>query len=195
MTREEILSIAKPILFNTDMTRAILEERKTATRRKAEFLKGKNPNWTGYVRDGLMLYNGTNEPCIKPPRYKVGDYLYVRETWSTWTDGYVYRAWTEPFPQPGRYADEFMTWRPSIHMPKEAARIFLRVTDVRVERLQDIMKDPPGPNNAILKEGCRYGCDFIAVWESTVPKKERNQYGWDANPWTWVIEFERVIPD
>lgn len=200
MTREEILKVAKPILFNTDMVRSTLKDRKSVTRRLVNFLPGKNPNWTGYVKDGLMLYNGRNEPCIRPPRYRQGDYLYVRETWQRaglvddsdqvieGTEKYYYAAgpecpcfdfWVDPYT--GEHKDH-MPWHPSIHMPKEAARIFLRVTDVRVERLQDIMKDPPGPNNAVVKEGCIYGCDFIAVWENTIPKKDREKYGWDANP-------------
>ena len=198
--KKEILQKAKPILFNTDMVQAILDDRKTETRRKAEFLNGKNPNWTGYVCDGLMLYNGTNEPCIKLPRYKVGDYLYVRETWSEWTDGYVYKAWTSPFPQPGRCSDKMMKWHPSIHMPKEAARIFLRVTDVQVERLKNMTLDDfltegvvlrpeafNDPENAYMQAKSL----FVDLWDSTINTQQLTLYRWDANPWVWVIAFER----
>ena len=85
-----------------------------------------------------------------------------------------------------------LNWCPSIHMPREAARIFLRVTDVRVERLWEIMYVPPGPDNPIVKEGVKYGCDFIAVWENTIKPADRDRYGWDANPWVWVICFKRI---
>ena len=81
-----------PILFNTEMVRAILDGRKTVTRRCVKFLNGKNPNWTGYVKDGLMLYNGTNESCIKPCQYQPGDILYVRETWCKGLERYLYKA-------------------------------------------------------------------------------------------------------
>ena len=178
-----------PMLFNTEMVKAILDGRKTCTRRLVKFLPGKNPQWTGYIKDGLMLYNGKNEPCIRKAPYQSGDILYVRETWSEWTDGYLYKAWTEPFPQPGQFPE--IKWKPSIHMPKEAARIWLKVTNVRVERLQDIMKEEPGPNCQVVKEGVRYGCDFIAVWNSTIKESDRVVYGWDANPYVWAIEFER----
>ena len=178
-----------PMLFNTEMVKAILDGRKTCTRRLVKFLPGKNPQWTGYIKDGLMLYNGKNEPCIRKAPYQSGDILYVRETWSEWTDGYFYKAWTEPFPQPGQFPE--IKWKPSIHMPKEAARIWLKVTNVRVERLQDIMKEEPGPNCQVVKEGVRYGCDFIAVWNSTIKESDRVVYGWDANPYVWAIEFER----
>lgn len=213
MKREEILPIAKPILFNTDMVRAILDNRKTETRR----IMKPQP----ILQNGLWLIgfagwsDGVSSVPIMPGHslyrkmpYKQGDYLYVRETWSTWTDGYVYKVWTSPFPQPGRYADEFMTWRPSIHMPKEAARIFLRVTGVRIERLQDIS------NEQILREGIKpenikryikqmpietekyihlaHAIAFLDVWNDTIPKKEFDKYSWEANPWVWVIEFERV---
>lgn len=234
MTKSELLAIAKPILFNTDMVQAVLDDRKNVTRRIAKhiaqsddeglyfniFRKGE---WTGPISREQVIEEYA--PC------KAGDILYVRETWSEWTDGYVYKAWTSPFPQPGRYADAVMMWHPSIHMPKEAARIFLKVTDVRVERLQDI--DGLGAYNegvtaevpSILK-GLKYPDDFESwtearkdkyfqdaarhsyiaelelancliadfgkIWDSTILKKDLDKYGWKANPWVWVIEFERV---
>ena len=88
--------------------------------------------------------------------------------------------------------DMGLKWRPSIHMPREAARIFLRVTALRAERLRDIFEDPPGPENQVVREGLKYGCDFIATWENTIKPKERSAYGWEANPWVWVIEFEQI---
>ena len=204
----------KPILFNTEMVRAILDGRKTCTRRLVRFLPGENPQWTGYIRDGLMLYNGRNEPCIIKAPYQPGDILYVRETWEhfeCWncegdergncpnepqksvldkTCGcYMYRATNE--------IRGDARWHPSIHMSKDAARIWLRVTDVRVERLQEIT-----PQGA-WKEGARCSClhpvpdcagnktAFIEIWNSTIKKADLDCYGWDANPWVWVIEFER----
>ena len=120
----------KPILFNTDMVRAILEGRKTVTRRVVKFKPGQNPQWTGYIPDGQVLYGSNNIPASKSP-YQPGDILYVRETWTRSMAGtYLYKATDTPI-----ILDR---WRPSIHMPKEAARLFLRVTDVRAERLQAI---------------------------------------------------------
>ena len=209
----------KPILFNTDMTRAVLDGRKTATRRivKAPVLYSGTEPPSRIFRDGDLFQFQWNTGktvgwfAIKPP-YLPGDILYVRETWSTrlsnecyvqpchggicpyescesadgpcFPEEYIYKA-SDSLPSIGG------KWHPSIHMPKEAARLFLRVTDVRVERLQEIMNDPPGPNNQVVREGCKYGCDFIAIWESTVQKQDRDRYGWDANPYVWVIEFER----
>ena len=187
----------RPILFNTEMVKAILDGRKTCTRRLVKFLPGKNPQWTGYIKDGLMLYNGKNEPCIRKAPYQPGDILYVRETWHKYTkrvgngescklaEFYGYKA------SIANSEDANEPWKPSIHMPKEAARIWLKVTDVRVERLQDIMEDEPGPNNQVVKEGFNYGCDFIATWNSTIKKSDFDTYGWDSNPYVWVIEFER----
>lgn len=122
---------------------------------------------------------------------------------------------------PGRYfykASESgnFKWKPSIHMPKEAARIWLKVTNVRVERLQEITEDqteeegflftPPclhmtGENYCDIDGPCtseiKY-CDMGAgelfgkvLWNSTIKKSDLDSYGWDANPWVWVIEFER----
>ena len=205
MTREEILKKAKPILFNTDMVRAIMDGRKTVTRRLLKLPNHVEQNENGLYTlfaDGTCYENQSMEQIkeyIKTP-FKAGDYLYVRETWSDHyapdDEGkaklqYCYKAdgidiKAECLP------GETNRWYPSIHMPKEAARIFLKVTDVRVERLQDIMKSPNGPKNQVVREGCTYGCDFIAVWDSTIKKSEKDIYGWDANPWVWVIEFEKM---
>ena len=87
-------------------------------------------------------------------------------------------------------------WKPSLFMPKEAARIWLKVTDVRVERLQEITID--GIRNEGLSSMAVHAGDMeIAMeewknlWNSTIKKPDINHYGWDANPWVWVIEFER----
>ncbi len=206
MTREEILAVAKPILFNTEMVCKVLDGTKSATRRvvKPQPFAVKQdktaPCWCGHFvsESGKVLPD-------KPP-YCPGDILYVRETWRRqplkWSreGGYSdfvfqYRAdFTDEengcYGRRGGIAPQ--KWHPSIHMPKEAARIFLRVTDVRVERLQDILDDPPGPECQIVKEGCKYACDFSAIWDTTIKPADRTLYGWDANPWVWVIEFEKL---
>ncbi len=200
----------KPILFNTEMVRAILDGRKTCTRRLVRFLPGENPQWTGYIRDGLMLYNGRNEPCIMKAPYQPGDILYVRETWYKGLERYIYRADysdTEKFYRCGKETE--MKWHPSIHMPKEAARIWLKVTNVRVERLQDITPkeaENEGVGNLFYDDigysDKNYGTEvdpeygiakeqFAWLWESTIKKSNLNLYGWDANPYVWVISFER----
>lgn len=187
----------KPILFNTEMVREILDGRKSCTRRLVKFLLGENPKWTGYIKDGLVLYNGRNEPCIRTQPYQSGDILYVRETWCKGLERYIYRADysdTEKFYQDGKEIN--MKWQSSLHMPKEAARIFLRVTNVRVERLQEItseqickegveVEDPYVLNG----EGKRYA--FSNLWNSTIKESDLDRYGWNVNPWVWVIEFER----
>lgn len=202
MTREELLQIAKPILFNTDMVLATLDERKTATRRIVKgdvvgILKSQFHKEYPEVADKDLL----KKLCRAP--YQPGDILYVRETWSYDVGGiYIYKA---------SYAENFtgnkdvdsignkIKWHPSIHMPKEAARIWLKVTDVRVERLQcmntgDFLAEgvvirPEAyndPENAIRQARAA----FVQIWDSTVKKSEINQYGWEADPWVWVIEFE-----
>lgn len=156
----------------------------------------------------------------RPPAL-VGDILYVRETWTfqccfdcmniyeddscmlgkvttihedkdTVSEGcYIYRA---DYPHPER-----INWHPSIHMPKKAARIWLKVTDVRVERLHDMTLDDflnegitvpyeafNDPDNAYMQAKSL----FADIWDSTVDKKRQDLY-FDANPWVWVIEFER----
>ena len=178
----------KPILFNTEMVRAILDGRKSCTRR---LLKGPftvHPN--GYITKP----RGNENLCPYEPPYQPGDILYVRETWCD------DRQFTHDS-TPGRYfykasESENFKWKPSIHMPKEAARIWLKVTDVRVERLQEITADSIR-NEGLSSLAVHCGDMEIALkewenlWNSTIKKSDIDRYGWGANPWVWVIEFER----
>lgn len=133
---------------------------------------------------------------VKCP-YRKNDILYVRETWCKDKYGYMYRANYsdgEKFYRDG--AEVNVKWKPSIHMPKEAARIFLKVKDVRVERLQDIddkgaYEEGAGEKDAIYYIGGRV-CDFAKIWNSTIKKSDLAHYGWDANPYVWVIEFSKM---
>lgn len=199
----------RPILMNTDMVRAILEGRKTVTRRVVK-LKYENTHLEMRTdKYGTRLIEVQNEEpgvttvknpdgttthrllaCIeKEPPYKLGDILWVRETWceSLGQAGkYFYRAYAGPRDEMKEYAHSFNKWRPSIHMPREAARIFLRVTDVRVERLQDC------GNMQAKDEGCTCSSQFARLWDSTVKPADRATLGWEANPWVWVISFERI---
>lgn len=192
----------KPILFNTDMVRAILDERKTVTRRLVKFLPGENPNWTGYIKDGLMLYNGNNEPCCRKSPYQVGDVMYVRETWSEgYGEGtYIYKADDKLAELPEFKESSKLIYHPSIHMPKEAARLWLKVTDVRMERLQEITAD--GIRSEGLSSMAVHAGDMeIALkewellWNRTIKKTDIDRYGWDANPWVWVMEFDEFMEE
>ena len=193
----------KPILFNTEMVKTILDGRKTVTRR---LIKPKYSNthirWKtdkygtrlieiqndvegetyGRREDGTTWRKLLWYREIKPP-YQVGDILYVRETWAEGYDEYIYRA-------DDKMGDKsVIVWHPSIHMPREAARIFLRVIDVKAEKLQDITVDGALHEGADISQGFK---NFISIWNSTIPEKDIKQYGWDANPYVWVISFKRI---
>ena len=183
----------KPILFNTEMVRAILDGRKTVTRRVAfkadefrEFPCASYPDgwwFRGRVYASWRKAMGSVGGVMSLCKYRTGDILWVRETWAKdpFRDGYIY-----PTEIPGAG----QKWRPSIHMPREAARIFLRVTDVRVERLKEITFRDIG------REGVKWwedSCEkWVKTWNSTIKPADQHTYGWDANPWVWVIEFDRI---
>lgn len=175
----------KPILFNTENVRAMLEGRKTTTRRVVKFRRGWNPKWTGYIPDGAVLYGSNNIPAAKAP-YRPGDILWVRETWNCLPIPEPLRGTSKTYWYKADGAAPEDKWRSPYHMPREAARIFLRVTGVRVERLQEI--DDCG----VVAEGLEIGCYFDELWNRTIKPKDRPLYGWEANPWVWVIEFERI---
>ncbi len=206
----------KPILFNTEMVKAILEGRKTTTRRIAKWQRREefiNNNLSQcvadkYGNDAYSLHqkigdcwNEITHPL--KPDYKSGDILYVREAWALYEDEYIYRA-------DSVLLDDWYRacWHPSIHMPKKAARLFLKVTDVRIERLQNISNDEiinEGVRPGIVKhyenqmpyeetENIRYAHEiaFADLWNSTIKTGDYDLYSWEANPWVWVIEFERI---
>lgn len=192
----------KPILFNTEMVKAILDGRKTVTRRA---IKGLGNIW--HINKLLGDWALSVDPYIENSKlywrlqtdvddsrlfkanipYQVGDILYVKETWNINYGGYNYFA-----SLPKRMAEQYK-WKPSIHMPKEAARIFLSVKDVRVERLQDITEEEAekegakayGSNNC---SGTSARIAFAEIWDGAT----KSEYEWRNNPWVWVIEFERI---
>lgn len=195
----------KPILFNTEMVRAILNGQKTQTRR--------------IMKPQPMFYNGRKyifkdsecpkkwEQCdniIDTYRYQKGDILYVRETWGEgWEEGtYIYKADDKLADNPLFEYSTKLIYKPSIHMPKEAARIFLKVTNVRIANLQDITDEEAKKEGANFKNGKNVGWKekmertaiqrFAEIWDKTIKKSELGIYGWNANPWVWIIEFERV---
>lgn len=207
----------KPILFNTEMVQAILDGRKTQTRRVMKdaqsdwrFLElQQNPDEIGVDRYGEEYPKETNglyaifeaeygEFPMSKSKYQPGDILWVRETWSpvqVLPKRYLYKADAEN----GGEGDGLpIRWRPSIHMPREAARLFLRVTDVRVERVQEITLsdiereglycDPPYTRDHFAyAPGMRK--HWRMLWDSINAKRG---YSWDTNPWVWVYEFEQV---
>lgn len=241
----------KPILFNGEVVWAILDDRKTVTRRVIKgrvslnnwmFYKmhdnkdgaltcGKDKLCAGFYHDGHIFYvDGEKhiDAHYYCAPYRPGDILYVWETYCwcpCWDCGmdteegccdktahkfynkdrkeygcYGYKASFDDSEQP------FERWHPSIHMPKEAARIWLRVTDVRVERLQDMTVEDCKKEGAetdkyleMQEEAsiCGIQCETLkdyfahSIWDSTIKKKDLLLYGWGANPWVWVIEFER----
>ena len=249
------MSRVLPILFNTDMVRAILDGRKTVTRRlvKSKQLIGllpdkcKNGTPEEFLKEKKYMFKPycdmTDAELIKAsynPPYQSEDILYVRETWrvGAWDirnqmiafdykdgtcgeltyihDRELFERLVNKSREDARKAKceyngvDFIwekgkspcRWHPSIHMPKEAARIWLKVKNVRVERLQEITHEQ------VVREGTEAYCGkcnmyrlcgntepyrgyFGRLWNSTIKKSDLDLYGWDANPWVWVIEFER----
>ena len=185
----------KPILFNTDMVRAILEGRKTVTRRVVKPQPQESETNPHRLTSGCYYFDvpskrfpGDLDRIVGPywPPYQPGDILWVRETWNCLPIPEPLRGTNKTYWYKADGEEPGDKWRPSIHMPREAARIFLRVNGVGVERLQDI--DDAG----VTAEGLEIGCYFDELWDSTIKPKDRAAYGWGANPWVWVIQFERT---
>jgi len=195
------LAKEKPILFSTEMVRAILAGRKTQTRRVMKpqpdspiyKLPGRSEWFFGRCKE-----NNYTDTIVKP-RYQKGDILWIRETWGDNGERIFYKA------DSADTSKMYGGWKPSIHMPRAAARIFLRVADVRVERLQEISEDDA------IAEGCKYDWDgndwrtfytidkktpinssrakFGSLWNKINAKRS---YGWGVNPWIWVYTFEQT---
>lgn len=222
----------KPIIFSSEMVRAILEGRKTQTRRVIRFPKyydeldcddiSPRSFWEAHCLN-CKECREKGEPCgrkywqcgddILPQQYHPGDRLWVRETWipdppqdDTWdyygfTDGVAYNF--DALPDRLKNPDHViyraswkgvdLRWRPSIFMPRWASRITLEITGVRVERVQDIHPVDCVNEGASMPD-IYLSLDthihrFQELWNSINAKRG---YGWDTNPWVWVIEFKRI---
>lgn len=204
--------MVRPILFNGDMVRAILEWRKTVTRR---VIKDTDDSmYAGLCGLGPGLFDKKTGLRVKEPYYRLGDILYVRETWGIANLDYddkkvfiIYRAGNEQendicVTLPNEkfekiyesMAETGPDWHPSIHMPKEAARIWLKVTDVRAERLHNLTNRDAKKEGITVEtdnSGMAHKAAFMRLWDSTIKKSDIGTYGWNNNPWVWVIEFER----
>ena len=194
----------RPILFSTPMVQAILDGRKTVTRRMVRF---------PYSNDALKFdcstnritwagFNGNTQitPWQDCQYGKPGDVLWVRETFAPYViDNYDDKGndkYTWLFKADGQESQwildgmEDATWKPSIHMPKAACRIFLEVVSVKVERLQDITEGD------CVREGIKKESEN--GYPSALPQFEHlwqlinGSDSWDANPWVWVVEFKRI---
>lgn len=204
----------RPILMKTDMVKAVLDGRKTQTRRVIKLKQPLPDNWGGISeRAGLM------PSC---PYGQAGDRLWVRETWNIcelfedgYNGGFEAGYQIEPIPKTKpeyRHslllyerdgADAMTTWRPSIHMPRWASRITLEITDVRVERVQeitteDIYKEGITVEKSLKERGISYWSksdasymhsEFQSLWDFINLKRG---YGWEVNPWVWVVSFKVV---
>lgn len=206
----------KPILFSGAMVRAILDGRKTQTRR---IVKGAWHEPDGYLQsepegeNGEWYFSCRKVPAsfvARCPYGREGDRLWVRETFQTGDvamnepHGTVYRA-----TDPDWGTMEGWKWKPAIHMPRWASRITLEITQVRVQRLQDISEDDakaegvehdgivgyycddgnPNDPEDFGAHRCNWRFGFKMLWESINAKRG---YGWEKNPWVWAISFRRV---
>lgn len=181
-----------PILFSTPMVKAILEGRKTQTRR---------------VVQGIAL-KWLTPPAFSPeftalnasPFGYAGDHLWVRETWQRCPEcgRVVYQASSNQNGKVCPNCDEWLgPWKPSIHMFREYSRITLEVVAIRVERLSNISEEDiraegtptpnPPPNNWM--DDSKWRATFAYLWNSI---NEKRGFGWDTNPWVWVVEFKRL---
>lgn len=219
--------MVKSIKNNTKkVTRRVLKPHNAAKANKLDYFQG-NGLWYDdtfnefdkdtHIKDYSVssCWIATRAYIQKYAPYKAGDILYVRETWQYAYDldeqdhyieesgRYIYYA-DNPYPfnvwiMPDGTERDHMPWKPSIHMPKEAARIFLRVTDVRVEGLQDITDEQVIAEGVVIpktvsaEERCLIALvRYPKLWNSTVKKSDLDKYGWNANPWVTVNEFERI---
>ena len=199
----------KPMIFSTPMVQALLECRNTQTRRiiRPQPIDGWSPevgfyNPTKIDKEGEEypsdeVFGASDDLCGRVCRYQIGDVVWVRENFQAVQDEgnpnghdkYIYYRASESHPHLGK-------WKPSIHMPRWAARIFLEITDVRVQRLQEISEEDilaegvkcPFPVEVYCEKG--FQDHFKELW-STIHKPD-SPNGWNANPWVFAYTFKRI---
>jgi len=189
----------RPILFNGEMVRAVLDGRKTQTRRVVK------PDEDGYPHRPGDVFGERKLLLTSCPYGEPGDRLWVRESMKFDPDrGWRYCADGADVIESADYSKRTPSC-PSIHMPRKASRIFLEVTDVRVERVQEITeKDAVSEGIKPVQFGLTTsGYEWSPTEDATDTAKEsfyclwnsinaKRGYGWDVNPWVWVVEFRRV---
>ena len=183
----------RPILFNSEMVKAILEGRKTQTRRVIK------PQPEDFDGDNI-LWKGRWKPLNVCPYGQVGDRLWVKETWTP--DIFTGKPlWYKANGIPDSLKN--IRWKPSIFMPRWASRITLEITGLRVERLQEITEEDTIKEGIVMNnrpfEGWYWMPNiysttnpivaFEKLWDSLNAKRE---YSWEQNPWCWVLEFKRI---
>lgn len=197
-------NIFKPILFSTEMVQAILAGRKTQTRRVVKNQPPTEQYKPRLFKDhfGKLLLDFSNTKVFltesTPAKCQPGDILWVRETFAK----PPITAFGVPYIHKAGFDRTICGWKHSIHMPKEAARIFLKVTNVRCERLQEISEGDSISEGVELFDTNRYKdyedkkssgvrkarVSFATLWDSINAKK----HPWKSNPWVWVYDFERI---
>lgn len=210
----------RPILFNTEMVKAILDGRKTQTRRVIKPQPPESHQWDvdarcWLVNAGKWITEDPPFPRNTCPHGVPGDRLWVRETHAVYgvmdsdNPRVIYRADSPP--------DAGISWRPSIHMPRWASRINLEITGVRVERVQDIEEDDAEAEGIFIDNNCIVGtsgaggvhreimgrrafaaddegheCPIDAFEQLWDSINAKRGYSWESNPWVWVVEFKQV---
>ena len=193
----------RPIIFNSEMVRAILEGRKMQTRRVIKPQPTIKPR-IFKNEDGVFWSLIDKYVYQKSPYGTIGDKLWVKETWFEWVKNnpeqlpYLYKA-TTPSDEIEilRQSGHAIKWKPSIYMPRRASRIGLENIDIRVERLKDITEEDardegvehPDIATSPPSTYSDYKHKFKLLWDSINAK---HGCGWDINPWVWAIEFKKL---
>lgn len=192
----------RPILFSAPMVRALLAGTKTQTRRIAKPVR--HPDLGNVYTPGALVLEHEPQHVIERccPYGQPGDRLWVRETFGHFERNENFKPGCDVFFRADGNCLELEPWRPSIHMPRWASRILLEITDVRVERLQDISREDAQAEGCDHNDPCdhvRHSCASIGcqgpdyrvgyrqLWEQI-----NGAGSWAANPWVWAITFRRV---
>lgn len=177
----------KYIRLNGDALRQIVENEKHCFRiaMNKQDISGGEMTEAGFLLDAQDAEE--ERKVIKPP-YEKGDILALKETWAMIGDKYVYRLDRDP---PQGYL--LFNWKPSVQMPNDAARHFIRIIDVRVERLQDISLNDIEREGIWLPGVLSPELAFASKWNSGVSEKKRAKIGWEQNPFVWVFDFDRCV--
>lgn len=218
----------KPISFSTPMVKAIIDDRKTKTRRVIKGMGNKMHygrllgDWglsdPPELRDGVLYWRlqtdvDDNQMFEEKCPWKVGQTLWVKETWRNISIKREDPVFTYKADYSSAYVGEPIKWKSSRYMPRKAARLFLKVISIRVERLQDITEEDARAEgirefSLVASNGTTklYGVTYEQPEKSYTAKQEftylwndlnaKRGFGWDTNPWAYVIEFERVeVPE
>lgn len=178
----------KSIQFKSDDVTAVIDNVKCEFRIPLKYQSVLGADFS--EAKGMIAFPCNDDEALQHSPYCIGEVVYVKETWAKYGSEYLYRAGPVSGEDSHGMAYQ-LKWKPATQMPRNAARLFLEITDIKLQHIQDITIDEI-THEGIWIHGSLFPKDTCAErWDGSMSEKKRSKYGWNMNPWVWAFTFRR----